>query len=199
MLKKFTVFFLVAILLSGSSYAQKKAIVLENLWVNDLNNFTPKVFFDRFYAVLKDKLSLKQIVDDPQSLKATIRTDDWILKIKENIKSRNIPKDSAYFIAISTDLRLPAINLGKFLFKNPPRSSKLFFTIHVFDATANIIIADTVVNRGCVYKSLEEGKGNKFFYTDYNSFLSDMQCHLEIIKKSLQQIALPKRREHIVI
>jgi len=199
MLKKVIIFSLLAISLSLDSYSQKQAIVLENLWVNNLNNYTPTEFFNSFYTVLKDKLSVQQIVEDPSSLKIRSRDVDWSNKIKEKIKGKNVSKDSAYFITISSDLRLPAVNLGKFLFKNPPRSSKLVFIVHVFDALANEVIADTIVNRGCLIKSIEEGKSSKYFYTDYASFVNDMMCHLEIIKKSLQQIVLPKRRVYMEI
>jgi hypothetical protein len=198
-LKKFVVLSLVGVLLSIVSLAQNKALVLENLWINELNNYTPKEFLNKFYEILKDKLLVRQVIDDSLSLKVTRVDDDWKQRVTEGIKNKNGSKDYAYFIAISTDLRLPAINLGKLLFKNPPRTSKLLFTIHVFDAAANEIIADTIVNRGCVVNTLEEGKSSKYFYLDYKSFLNDMACHLDIIKKSLQQITIPKRRVYMEI
>jgi hypothetical protein len=186
-------------MLSFACFSQKNAVILENLWMNELNNYTPKEFFDKFYISLKEKLAVKQVAEDPNSLKVGRRTDDWSQKIREKIKAKNLKPDSLYFIALSTDLRLPTVNLGKFLFKNPPRSSKLVFIMHVFDASANQVLADTIVNRGCVVKSLEEGKGSKFFYSSYDSFITDMQCHLEVIRKRLQQLVIPKRREYMVI
>lgn len=198
-LTKSFILLLVGMLLSFASFSQKNAIILENLWINELNNYTPKAFFDKFYIALKDKLAVKQIAEDPNSLKVGRRTEDWYQKIREKIKAKNIKPDSTYFIALSSDLRLPTVNLGKFLFKNPPRSSKLVFIMHVFDAAANEVLVDTIVNRGCVVRSLEEGKGSTFFYGSYDSFISDMQCHLEVIKKQLQQTTMPRRREYMVI
>ena len=180
------------LLTSFTSFSQSKAIVLENLWVNELNNFNPKEFHNSIYTIIKDKLELRQIVEDPLSRSALQRDEKWGQTIKDKIKARNIPNDSAVFIAISADLRLPIVNLGRLLFKNPPRSSKLIFTIHVFDAAANQLLTDTIVNRSCIVKTVEEGKGGKNFYTDYEGFISDMRCHLDFIKKNLQQRAMPK-------
>ena len=196
-MKKVVVLTLFGLLLCYNGSAQKSVVVLENVWANELNNFTPKDFFNKFYLVLKEKLGVKQVVEDLAAVKAETRDTTWSARIKQRIKAKNIRNDSAYFVTISSDLRLPVINIGRLFFKNPSRSSKFIFTIHVFDAAANEILTDTIVSRGCVVKSVEENKGNRYFYTDYDSFLHDMQCHLEVIKRSLQQIALPKRRIYL--
>jgi hypothetical protein len=110
------------------------------------------------------------------------------------VNARKAAGENAYFIAITNDLRLPAFNLGKFLFKNPPRSSKLTFTLHIYDTTGVEVIGDTIVNRGCLVRTIDEQKGSKYFHSDYNDFVSDMMCHLAVIRKVLQEKPLAKKQ-----
>jgi hypothetical protein len=184
---------LLLLLLSYNSMGQNKAVLLQNLWHNDLNNYTPQDFLDKVYDALKKKLLVTDFVAEPKSLIASQKNENWDKNIKEQIKAKKLTGD-AYFIALATELRLPALNLGKFLFKNPPRSSKLTFTLHVYDSSGTEVLADTIINRGCVVKTVDEEKGSKYFYSDYNNFMSDMLCHLAYIRKVLQEKPLVKKQ-----
>jgi hypothetical protein len=152
-----------------------------------LNNYNPKEFFDKLNNVFKDILVVKELIREAPEVQTTKGEVGWEKKVQGFISSKKAPADSAFFIAISSDLRLPALNLGKFLFKNPPRSSKLTFTFHIYDGTGREVIGDTIINRGCLINTLDEKKGNRFFYSDYKSFIDDMECHLAVIKKILQE------------
>ncbi|GEO07912.1 hypothetical protein SAE01_04080 [Segetibacter aerophilus] len=180
---------------SKVSFAQNKAVVLENVWNNDLNNYNPKEYIDKLYEVLKAKLQVKDFIADVRTLTSTKKDRNWDKNVIEQLKAKKAAGENAYFIAIASELRLPAFNLGKFLFKKPPRSSKLTFTLHVFDTTGTEIIGDTIVNRGCLVRTFDEEKGSKFFYTDYDNFMSDMQCHLDVLRKSIQDKPLAKKQK----
>jgi hypothetical protein len=171
-------------------------VVLDNLWHNELNNFNPKEFFEKLYGVLKQKLVVKEIDPDGKDYRGGRVDENWESKLKEHIRGRKSAGENVYFIAMATELRLPALNLGKFLFKKPPRTSKLTFTLHVYDTAGVQVIGDTIINRGCVVMTIDEEKGPKYFYSDYRSFISDANCHLEYIKKILQEkpLAIKQRR-----
>lgn len=194
MVRRYVACLLVAVLFSNVSVGQNKAVVLQNVWNNDLNNYTPKEFLDKLYDILKEKLSVKDFVVDPKTLTPGRRDQNWDKNVKEQVNEKKRSGENAYFIAIASELRLPAFNLGKFLFKNPPRSSKLTFTLHVYDTTGVEVIGDTIVNRGCLVKTIDEQKGSKYFYSDYNDFLSDMMCHLAVIRKVLHEKSLSKKQ-----
>jgi len=181
------VFLLLFISFSLVVKGQNKAVVLQNIWNNDLNNYNPKEYVDKLFDMIKAKLGVKDFVADAKNLTSTRKEEGWEKSIKEQVKERKAKGENAYFIAIASELRLPTFNLGKFLFKNPPRSSKLTFTLHVFDSAGTEVIGDTIINRGCQVKTIDEQKGSKFFYSDYNNFMSDMQCHLDAIRKMIQE------------
>ncbi|MCW3112404.1 MAG: hypothetical protein JWR18_800 [Segetibacter sp.] len=191
-----THFFLLLIFLAFSkmSLSQNKAIVLQHVWNNDLNNYSPKEFLNQLYEVLKAKLQVKDFIADERSVTSGRKDGNWDNNLKEQVKEKKAAGVNAYFVAVASELRLPAFNLGKFLFKNPPRSSKLTFTFHVYDSTGTEIIGDTIINRGCVVKTIDEEKGSKFFYSDYNNFMSDMHCHLEVLRKLIQDKPLAKKQ-----
>jgi len=168
-------------------WTQNKVVILHSLWNNELNSYNPKEFLDKIAIVFKEVLSAKQLVQEGGSFKATRGEAGWDKKVQEQLVAKNARADSAYFVAVSSDLRLPTFNLGKLLFKNPPRSSKLTFTFHIYDGAGREVMGDTIINRGCLVKPLEAGKGSKFFYSDYKSFLEDLECHLAVIKKILQE------------
>jgi len=194
MVRRFFIALMVCLFFSTISFGQNKAVVLQNVWNNDLNNYTPKEFLDKLFAVLKEKLAVKDLLVDGDMVTAARKNESWDKTVKEQVNARKASGGDAYFIAIASELRLPAINLGKFLFKNPPRSSKLTFTLHVYDTTGAEIIGDTIVNRGCLVRTVDEQKGSKYFYSDYNDFLSDMNCHLAAIRKVLQEKPLAKKQ-----
>ncbi len=175
------------------SQAQQKAYVLQNAWNNELNNYTPKEFFDKLFGVLKRKLVINDLVAEPKSLTGNRKDEERDKNIKEQIKIKKEAGENAFFITMVSELRLPAFNLGKFLFKNPPRSSKFTFTIRVFDTSGNEVMGDTINNRGCLVQTINEEKGSRFFYSDYSNFMSDMQCHLEYIDKVLQQKTVARK------
>lgn len=174
--------------------AQNKAIVLQQIWNNDLNNYNPKEFFNQLYNVLKVKLQVKDFIANERNLASGRKDENWVANVKEQVKEKKAAGENAYFIAVASELRLPAFNLGKFLFKNPPRSSKLTFIFHVYDSTGTEIIGDTITNRGCVVKTIDEEKGSKFFYSDYNNFMSDMHCHVEALRKLIHDKPLAKKQ-----
>jgi hypothetical protein len=171
--------------------SQNKAVIVQNSWDNDLNDYHPKEFLSEIENLFKEKLRVRELVQDFKAFKIGKAEDNWDKKLQEQLKARKNSGDTAYYIAVSSDLKLPTMNLGKLFFKNPPRSSKLIFIFHVYDAAGNEIIGDTIVNRGCLMKAIEKGQSNKFFYSDYESFLSDMGCHLAIIKKRVLAKLLP--------
>lgn len=175
------------------SFSQNKAFIIQNLWNNDLNNYTPTEFLTQLFTLLKDKLHVNEFIDSRIILESN-SAEDWNKKVESYIRERNLPRDSAYFIAIASELKLPAFNLGKFLFKNPPRTSKFIFMYHIYDGSATEIISDTIINRGCVSNTVSE-KGSKYFYTDYQSFTRDMQCHVEIIRQRLEGKIIPKKQK----
>ena len=195
-MKRIQFIFLVGFLLfSTLSLAQNKAIVLQNVWNNDLNNYNPKEYVDKLFDLLKAKLAVKDFIADAKSLNATRKDETWDKNVKEQLKEKKAAGENAYFISMASELRLPAFNLGKFLFKNPPRSSKLTFTFHVYDSTGTEVIGDTIINRGCLIKTIDEQKGSKYFYSDYNNFMSDMQCHLDALRKIIQEKPLSKKQK----
>jgi hypothetical protein len=179
---------------SSISFAQNKAIVFQNIWNNELNAYNPKEYFDKLFAVLKSKLGVRDFIADPKILSLNRKDEAWEKNVKEQLKSISKKDENAYFIAIANELRLPAMNLGKILFKNPPRSSKLTFTVHVYDNSGTEVVGDTIVNRGCVVKTVDEEKGNRYFYSDYNNFMSDILCHIDYIRKILQEKPLSKKQ-----
>jgi hypothetical protein len=177
---------------SHTSMGQSKAIVLQNLWNNELDSYSPKEYFDQLYDVLRQKLQVKELVVDTKAVSAGNKDEHWENTVKEQVKSKNATRENAYYIALANELRLPAFNLGKFLFKNPPRSSKLTFTFHVYDTSGIEVLGDTIINRGCLVRAIDIEKGTRNFYSDYNSFLSDLKCHLEYIRKVLQEKPLSR-------
>lgn len=193
MLKK-PIIVLILAFSSNVLFGQNKAIVLQNVWNSDLNNYNPKEYFVKLFDVLKAKLAVKDFVADPTALSIVRKDEAWDKNVKEQLAAKSKTGENAYFIAIANELRLPALNLGKLLFKNPPRSSKLTFTIHVYDNKGVEVMGDTIINRGCVVKPVDEEKGAKYFYSDYNNFLSDVFCHLEYIRKTIQEKPLSKKQ-----
>ena len=194
MLKKFILFF--ALFVSSNwLLGQNKAFVLQNLWNNDLNGYNPKEYFEKLFAVLKAKLDVKDFVASPAVFSISRKDEIWEKNVKEQLLAKSKTGENAYFIAIASELRLPGLNLGKLFFKNPPRSSKLTFTVHVYDPSGNEVLGDTIINRGCVVKTVDEELGSKHFYSDYNNFMSDIVCHVRYIEKVLQEKpSLIKRR-----
>jgi hypothetical protein len=173
--------------------SQSKAVVLQNLWYSDLNSYNPRNFFDDVLIALQEKLSIKKIIEEPPGLQS-IRPDSSNQKrIKDLIDKRKASGENTYYITMESELKLPTINIGKIFFKNPPRSSKLIFNIHVYTIGGTEILADTIINRGCISRTVDPEKGNKNFYPDYQSFLDDLQCHLKFIKEQLQQKKLPRK------
>ncbi len=55
--KKVGFFLLICLCCSNISFGQNKAIVLQNVWNNELNNYNPKEFIDKVYSLLKEKLA----------------------------------------------------------------------------------------------------------------------------------------------
>jgi hypothetical protein len=184
---------LMLLFFSCSSIAQSKAIVLQNLWNNELDSYSPREYLDQLYEVLKQKLLVKELVVDTKAVSAVHKGANWENNVKEQVKGKYAPGENAYYLTLANELRLPAFNLGKFLFKNPPRSSKLTFTIHVYDTAGTEIMGDTIINRGCLVRAIDIEKGMKSFYADYNSFVSDMKCHLAYIRKVLQEKPLNRK------
>jgi len=189
----FLVFFFMSF--AGISFSQKRAVVLQNVWNNDLNPYNPQEFFDELFSVLKERLSVKDFTSEPASLKTFHKDDDWNENLVEMVKAKNAKPDSVYYIAVANELRLPALNLGKLLFKKPPRSSKLTFTFHIYDGSGKEVLGDTIINRGCSVKTIDEQKGSGYFYSDYESFMDDMKCHLAVIRRILREKQLPPRKE----
>ncbi|MGI8637059.1 MAG: hypothetical protein ACR2KZ_16825 [Segetibacter sp.] len=193
MLKKYII--LLALFFSSNVLsAQSKAIVIQNLWNNDLNGYNPKEYYAKLFAVLKAKLAIKDFVANPTAFSINKKDETWEKDVKDQLTAISKTGENAYFIAIASELRLPALNLGKLLFKNPPRSSKLTFTIHVYDPAGVEVIGDTIINRGCVVKTVDEEKGSRYFYSDYNNFMSDVFCHIQYIEKILQEKPLLKKQ-----
>jgi len=180
------------LVVSLNSIAQNKAIVLQSLWNNDLNNFNPKEFFDELYEVLKSKLAVKELTIDAKSLTGAPKDQTWEKSVREQVKAKQAAGENTLMVVLATELRLPTFNLGKFLFKNPPRSSKLTFTLHVYDTSGIEVMGDTIINRGCTVRTFDETKGARFFYFDYADFISDMKCHLEYIARVLQEKPISK-------
>lgn len=180
-------------LITNLSFSQNRAFVIQNIWDNALNNYNPRNFFENLFIVFKDKLHVREFVADPSNVTVGGIEAEWDKKVKSLIVERNTAADSIYYIALSSQLRLPTINLGKFLFKNPPRSSKLVFTYHVYNGSGTEILGDTIINRGCLTNTIPEGKSNKFFYSDFSSFNKDLNCHLEYIRAQLQQKQIAKK------
>jgi hypothetical protein len=196
MVIKYLVCFIAFLPAANSINAQSKAVVLQNSWNNELNNYNPKEFLDQLLEVLRIKLAAKELDGDAKTIIADKKGSNPDNYTKEQVKAAKAMAGNGYFIFLSNELRLPAFNLGKFLFRNPPRSSKLTFTLHVYDSAAVEIFGDTIVNRGCLVKTIDEKKGPKYFYTDYSDFMSDMHCHLAYIRKVVQEMSFPKRTFH---
>jgi len=177
---------IVMLLLSFStvSFAQKEAVVIQNRWSNDLNDYNPRPFFDNVFALLADYLNVKKVVEDKSSL-ITEKTADQ--KVKEKLKEKIAANSNAYYVTLDSELQFPVINFRKLIFKNPTRSSRFVFSFHVFDNTGNELAADTIVNNGCILRAINEQKGRKDFYDSFKSFTDDMQCHTEAIKERLQE------------
>jgi hypothetical protein len=187
MIRRILLLFILTTSLSIVSHSQNKAIVLQNLWYNDLNSYNPRSFFDDVLAVVQDKLSIKKIVQETAGPEPFKTDTNNVRKIKELIEKRKASGENAYYITMASQLKLPIINVGKILFKNPPRTSKLIFDIHVYNNAGTEILSDTVVNRGCISRTVDPEKGNSSFYADYQNFLDDLQCHLKAIRQQLQQ------------
>ena len=187
MVRSIIVFVIILTFTTKMSFGQNKAIVLQNVWSNELNNYNPREFIGRLYQVLREQLSVKQVIEDPKSLQVSNKGNDWDKNTREQLKERSSKTDTAYFITMATELRLPKVNLGKLLFKNPPRSSKLTFTYHIYNGAGNEVIGDTIINRGCLSTTVDEEKGNSYFYSSYESFMNDMKCHVEVIRKEIQE------------
>jgi len=192
MLKFKLVLLFVLLLTSVVTYSQKKATVIQNLGYNDLNNYNPKPFLDDVLIMLQQKLEVKKIIDHEGPHAQRVDTN-WNSTIK-NIIEKKKASDNEYLIALSSELKLPAVNIGKLLFKNPPRSSKLIFTFHVYNAKGIEVLGDTIINRGCISRTVDPDKGSKSFYADYQNFLDDMHCHLDIIRQRLQIKELPNKQ-----
>jgi len=175
------------------SFAQNRAFVIQNVWDNDLNNYNPKNFFENLFFELKNKLAVREFIGDPSQLSVGGADANWNKKVASQIVERNTAADSIYYIALTSQLKLPTVNLGKFLFKNPPRSSKLIFAYHIYNGAGVELLADTIINRGCLTNSIDEEKGNKFFYSDFSSFNRDMNCHFDYIRKQLDSKAFIKK------
>jgi len=176
---------MVAIIACKSAVAQNKAIVLQDLWYNDLGNYNPRPFLDDVLIALEDKLSVKVILDKTSGPVALRPDSNWEARIRQQILQQK-SSDDKYYIALSSELKFPAINVGKLLFKNPPRTSKLIFTFHVYNGNGAEVLGDTIVNRGCISRAIAPEQNNDSFYGSYQSFLDDMQCHLKVIKEQLQ-------------
>lgn len=192
---RFVKFMLVLVLMffSKLSFSQNKAFVIQNIWDNNLNNYNPKNFYTSLFDLFKTTLAVKEFVADPTKLSVGGIEADWDKKVSSEIVRKNAPADSIYYIAFASQLRLPVINLGKFFFKNPPRSSKLIFTYHVYNGAGTEILGDTIINRGCLTNSIQDGKSSQFFYSDFNSFNKDLMCHLDYITQQLRERQLPKK------
>ncbi|MDB5249141.1 MAG: hypothetical protein JWQ40_3535 [Segetibacter sp.] len=195
----FRTYLLLLFLLAGThiSYSQNKAVVIQNLWSNELNPYNPQEYLDKLYTIFKEKLSVKEFSQEPGSFK-TLRNDaEWKKKIVEQLKAKNSPSDSIYYIAFASELKLPTLNLGKILFKNPPRSSKYIFSFHIYNGAGDELMGDTIINRGCVVKSIDGKKGSGYFYSDYRSFMDDMVCHIQVIRKILQEKTFIRKQKQL--
>ena len=82
MLKKLVIFLFLAFS-SNVLLAQSKAIVVQNLWNNDLNNYNPKEYFDKLFGVLKAKLAVKDFVADPAALSINRKDEAWEQNVKD--------------------------------------------------------------------------------------------------------------------
>lgn len=182
------------LLLHYLSFSQNKAFVIQNSWDNDLNNYNPKNFFESLFAELKTKLSVQEFIGDPSKLNVGGIDADWSKKVVTQIKERNTGTNDVYYVALTSQLKLPTINIGKFIFKNPPRSSKLIFSYHIYNGVGTELLGDTIINRGCLSATIPEGKNNKYFYADYDSFTDDLKCHFDYISKQLHETVFQRNR-----
>ena len=165
-----------------TSFAQKKAVLLQNLWNNELTNFTPANFLDKLFVDVRQKLGVGTIIHDSLFFK-TPANDSFDSRVANYINARG---DSAgtYYIALASDLRLPLINLGRIVFKQPLQRSRFTFILKVYDEHGRSLMDDTLVNKGCVARPVKEDKPANF-YSDYKSFTTDMDCHLQAIRQQI--------------
>ncbi|TDH27300.1 hypothetical protein EXU57_06840 [Segetibacter sp. 3557_3] len=177
------------ICLSLNLSAQRPAVLLQNLWNNELNNFTPRDFLDQLFADIRRKWRISELIQDTSFLKESGIERTLAKTVKEYISGRN---DSTiqYYISIASDLRLPLINVGRILFKNPVQRSRFTFIVHVYNKNGSPVLSDTVVSRGCIANPVGENKVRNF-YPNYDSFAKDMHCHLEAIRQEVFTQTLP--------
>lgn len=186
-------FLLLFLLMFSTAGFSQNLVVVQNIWDNDLNSYNPKEYFDKLFSIFKDKLGAKDVGQNLLNLSEAQTEEQVHRQIQDQIKAKKLPPESAYFLSVATQLKLPTINLGKFLFKNPPRSSKYIMAFHLYDGSGTEVLADTVINRGCIVTTIND-KGDRYFYSDYNNFMDDMQCHLNVLKKIVDEKVLPKKK-----
>lgn len=181
-MKRILTSLLLFILVVNNCSAQSKAYVLQNSWTNTLNPFNASPFFEQLFPMLQKKLKVKEIDRNPLSTKINVTEDEFKEMISKHAKDNTA---SNYYIVLNSDLSIPLINLTRVIFKMPTRSSRFVFTINVYNNKAEKILSDTIVNRGCVTKVINQDK-MKEFYDDYAKFRQDLQCHFEAVRKELE-------------
>lgn len=82
---------------SKVSASQNKAIVVQNVWNNDLNNYNPKEFLDQLYEVLKAKLQVRDFIATSGALTYSKKEENWDKNIQEQVKSQKAPGENAEY------------------------------------------------------------------------------------------------------
>lgn len=175
---------LIAMLVSAQvATAQTKAYILSNSWTSELDNYNPREYFDRLSVLLKERLAVKEIELPTGKVDTTNlrNTDAWV-KQQVAVKS---PSTNVLFVVMDHYLKTPTISLNRLLFKNGKETSKLIFTISVYNRDGVRLGSDTIVNRGCIVSQVSKQQGVVSFYNSYKNFISDMNCHLAFIRKTL--------------
>jgi hypothetical protein len=163
--------------------AQTKAYILANQWTNELDGYNPQQYFDKLYTLLKTRLPVKEIIPATTHTTdtVTVTSNEWV---KAQIQSR-FAGNNAFFLVMDHYLKVPAINLNKLFFNNAQVSSKLIFSINVYNADGVLIGSDTMTTRGCIVSKVAKENGVQRFYNSYKRFIEDMDCHLALIRQQL--------------
>lgn len=167
----------------SQTYAQKKVVLLQNLWNNELTNFTPRDFLDQFFADLKKEWKFSTLTEDTVFFHRTPVADSLNQEVVNYVRGLGTNTDT-YYLSLASDLRLPLINIGRIIFKQPVQRSRFTFIVKLFDYEGKPVVSDTVVNKGCVARPAE-GEKIRNFYPDYTSFATDMECHLVAIRQQV--------------
>jgi hypothetical protein len=188
-MRKLFLFFSILVV-SNTCFSQPKAYLLLNAWSDELSEYNPTAYFDKVSGLLQNRLAVKQVIPDASSLNDTTNKDQLDEWVRGRISSINAKGAKDYFITMASELRLPLINISKIFFKNTTQTSRLVFYVHIYNASGKKIVSDTMISHGCVESVRTAGKTGKRFYTSYQNFMQDMDCHLVFIRKRLQELAI---------